>query len=163
MASPSLSLEPQILNFAVVCMVCKAHLRGDPASPLISHGLGPCCEDSYRAACGLPPRRLASAVDGGPSRPVGSVPLSALPCRSETTGERKEHPGRSLSIAVLPTPRDEDGARREAGDQSLAARSAFGLPVSIPDVPAGGRPGLLDRAVQRAGAPLSIPAAGALA
>ena len=39
-----------------VCMVCKAVLEpGDPGAP-ISHGIGPCCWDAYRAAHGLKAR-----------------------------------------------------------------------------------------------------------
>lgn len=44
----------------VVCMICKATLHEGtlPAS----HGIGPCCEATYRAANGLAPRPAGGLV-----------------------------------------------------------------------------------------------------
>jgi len=38
-----------------VCMSCKAHLSGPRDAAQVSHGIGPCCWESYRAKFGLKP------------------------------------------------------------------------------------------------------------
>jgi len=81
MDSARVAPQPEILNFAVRCMICRRLLSGDPEARLVSHGLGGCCETSYRAANGLPPRGAQASDEGLGAPRVGTAPCSLVPAR----------------------------------------------------------------------------------
>lgn len=148
MAIESVAPQPDLLNFRVSCSWCGRHLKGDPASPLVSHTICPPCEAEYRAANGLPAKPCSTQAEEGRRSPAlagtrslaglrgaaegGGLPGELVTDRRRESGEPEagvvRKPSAHPSVAGSPAP---SPARALAGTARPEPFGAGGRPVVL--------------------------------